>query len=95
MTQLPLTTGLCVPTTSRPLPKGTPDGNDEGMTDIFLIALASIPLAIALVKQKLDNRGISPRQLREHLSEAELPQRGARTWSNRPSQGAESGIVEP
>jgi hypothetical protein len=44
------------------------------MTDIFLIALGSIPLAVAVVKQKLDNRGVSPRQLREHLSEAKLPQ---------------------
>ena len=44
------------------------------MTDIFLIALGSIPLAIAVVKQKLHNGGISPRQLREHLSEAKLPQ---------------------
>jgi hypothetical protein len=46
----------------------------SSMTDIFLIALGGIPLAIAVVKGQLHNRGISPRQLREHLSEAKLPQ---------------------
>jgi hypothetical protein len=51
-----------------------PNTHPGYMTDIFLIALGSIPLAIAVVKQNLDNRGVSPRQLREHLSEAKLPQ---------------------
>ena len=38
------------------------------MHDIFLVALGSIPLAIAVVRQMLHKKGISVRQLRDRLS---------------------------